>query len=126
MPFSAQLQWDCERKAFEVHRFLQHYEHPTLHPVTGPTWALKASCPTERMQRAPEGTLSSTAGSDNLAQKAHARECLLALQDWARAIVGEGVERVAQPLPCAAANFLVDLVVLHSLLESRGSTVALK
>ncbi|OEH78960.1 hypothetical protein cyc_00200 [Cyclospora cayetanensis] len=35
------LQWDPERKAFEVHRFLQHYEHPTLHPVTGPTWALK-------------------------------------------------------------------------------------
>lgn len=37
----AKLQWDVERKAFEVHRFLQHYEHPTLHPVTGPTWALK-------------------------------------------------------------------------------------
>lgn len=83
----AKLQWDPERKAFEVHRFLQHYEHPTLHPVTGPTWALK---------------------------------------DWARAIVGEGVEPTAQSLPCCAANFLTDLSVSHSLLESRGSTVALK
>ncbi|ESS29064.1 hypothetical protein TGPRC2_305510 [Toxoplasma gondii TgCatPRC2] len=35
------LTWDEEKKAFEVQRYLHHYEHPTLHPVTGPTWSVK-------------------------------------------------------------------------------------
>ncbi|PFH32451.1 hypothetical protein BESB_017690 [Besnoitia besnoiti] len=35
------LSWSEDKKAFEVQRYLHHYEHPTLHPVTGPTWAVK-------------------------------------------------------------------------------------
>lgn len=35
------LSWNQERNAFEIQRYLHHYEHPTLHPVTGPTWAVK-------------------------------------------------------------------------------------
>ncbi|PHJ22421.1 hypothetical protein CSUI_003725 [Cystoisospora suis] len=35
------LTWNEDKKALEVQRYLHHYEHPTLHPVTGPTWEVK-------------------------------------------------------------------------------------
>ncbi|KAL8431123.1 hypothetical protein Efla_004644 [Eimeria flavescens] len=84
---NTKMRWDGERKAFEVHRFLQHYEHPTLHPVTGPTYALK---------------------------------------EWARAVVGNTLEKTHQTLPCCASKFLLDLSVANAMLESGGNNVTLK